>query len=126
WPEGQLQSRTNVGLLTRENHRKKPSFILHVCRDSQILVCPKIDPQSNVCKRSASRNKVLTDLLVAKVDLNPVLGSQPVIRPCLRSLAISPDPASYQIPAVGVADRKSTRLNSSHQIISYTVCFFYI
>ena len=45
----------------------------------------------------------MTDLLVAKVDLNPVLGSQPVIRPCLRSLAISPDPASYQIPAVGVA-----------------------
>ena len=103
WPKSQLQSRANVSLLPWANHRKKPSFVLHVCRDAQILVCPKIDPQSYVCKGSASRNEVLTDFLVAKADLNLVPWSEPVIRPCLRTLAISPNPASYQIPTIGVA-----------------------
>src|SRR5258708_15302176 len=38
-----------------------------------------------------------------------------------RSLILTPDNAHLWCPANGLVDRKSTRLNSSHQIISYAV-----
>ena len=55
----------------------------------------RLAPQ--IGQRASTGNEYLTDLLMAKIDLNAIAGIKPVVRPGLRSLAASANPTPDNI-----------------------------
>ena len=98
WPKYLLRLNLNanrsgdVSLRSRLNNREQPPFVLNGRPQTENLRRPVVALRANICQSASSRNKLLTDFLMAIIDLQPTAGSKPVVRPSLCSLALSTDP----------------------------------
>src|SRR5712691_6775019 len=79
----------NVALRSWLYYREQPSFVLNRCSQTQNLRGPVITSRAKIGQCSAARHKLLTDLLMAKIDLQPITCSEPIVRPGLSSLAFA-------------------------------------
>ena len=93
----------NVALRSWLYYREQPSFVLNGCSQTQNLRGPVITSRADIGQSAASRNKLLTDLLMAKIDLQAIPCVKPVVGPSLCSLAFAADPASLII-ALGLCN----------------------
>ena len=79
----------------RLNHREEPPLVLHGNRKTQIRTQGIIGSGTEVSERAATREELLTDLLVAEVELQSIAWAKPVVRPSLRALPSASNPAPY-------------------------------
>src|SRR5580704_15381775 len=85
--------RRRHGLLNvRLDHRKQPALVLHRRGEAYVGTPQVIATHAKIGDRATSRDKHLTDLQMAKIDLNAIAGIEPIIAPGLCSLAAPANP----------------------------------
>src|SRR4029077_11239278 len=101
--EQNLHGGRDVTRGTRMNHGKKPALVLHRSGEADIRQYPVIGAHANVGQRASSGNELLTHLLVPEIELHTIACVEPVIRPCLSTLALATNPTPQQIAVVHVS-----------------------
>ena len=101
--EGYLELSGDVGLRSRRDHREIPPLILNRARDVRHRTDPQVGAYAQAGQSSPTRNKLVVYLLVPEMQLQPIPGAEPIVRPGLSALPLPPDPASQQISVVRVA-----------------------
>src|SRR6267154_860148 len=92
----------NVALRPRLKDGEHPSLVLKGSGQTKNLRRPIVALHTDIRQSASSRNKLLANLLMAKIDLQPITSSKPVVRPGLSSLALATDPTRQQLPLVCV------------------------
>src|SRR4029077_17361446 len=89
--------------LIRLNNGDEPSLVLHRSGKTEIRAQPVISSNAGVGERTSAGQKLLADLLVAEIELEAVACTEPIIGPCLRTLARAPNPTAQQIAFICIA-----------------------
>src|SRR5258708_15370960 len=82
----------NVSLRPWLNNGEEPPFVLNGRPQTKNLRRPVVALRANIRQSAPTRNELLTDFLMAKIDLQSTTSSKPVVRPSLCSLALATDP----------------------------------
>src|ERR1700733_8214184 len=86
----------------RLDHRKQPALILHGRGEADVGTPHVIATHAKIGHRASPGNEHLTDLQVAKIDLNTIAGTEPIDAPGLGSFPAPANPTTNNIPVVRV------------------------
>src|SRR6266404_4099213 len=99
WPEDFLRLNLNpnrggnVALRPWLDKGEQPSLVLKGSGQAKDPRRPIIASHADIGQRPTPGNKLLTDLLMAKIDLQAIPCAKPIVGPSLCSLAFAADPA---------------------------------
>src|SRR5579863_7565824 len=96
WPEGELQSDSEVGLRSGAHQGKVEAFVLNGRRDLYVALHQPIDGSGDVIQSpTTKKNRIV--VLSAIADLNLLLSRKPIGAPGLYAIALAADPAAEDV-----------------------------
>src|ERR1700692_4492743 len=95
--------RRHIGSCPGLDHRKQPPLVLYRRREAYIRSHLVIAPHTYVGKATATRDKLVANLFVAKIEFQSTAGIEPIVGPCLGTLSLSSNPATQQITVARIS-----------------------
>src|SRR5216683_2787003 len=96
--------------------------MLHGNRNAEVRTQRIIGPDTHVRERATSRNELLTNLLMAEIELQTIARAKPVVRPSLRALSTATDPTADQVSIVCITATPSSVLIKRTRQLSVSDC----
>src|SRR6202043_958538 len=105
--ERDLHGGSDVAGLVWLDHREQPALVLYPAGNPNVRSRPIVAAYADIGQTAATRNKLLADLLVPKIDLHAISRIEPVIRPSLRALTFASNPTGEQIAVARITVHES-------------------